>query len=76
MGAVLREQADLPSGVPKDDQVLAEHGQPDRVAVRLEELLREHHGHPVLPHEVAHGGAGADVGEESVVFGVQHARAS
>ena len=28
----------------------------------------EHHGHPVLPHEVAHGGAGADVGEESVAL--------
>ena len=43
-----------------------------RVAVGRGQLRRQHGGHPVLAHEVAHRRAWADAGDQLVFFDLQH----
>ena len=68
VGAELVEQPHAPAGVAERDQALAEQADADGGAVGLGQLTGEERGHPVPAHRGAHGGAGADAGEEVVVL--------
>jgi hypothetical protein len=75
VGADLCEETDFTRGVAEEDEILVEQLDAVRFVVRLLEVSREVDRHPVLPHEVAHGGAGADVGQYFVISFGQHVRA-
>ena len=54
MHAEFVEDADPPLRVAEGDEILAEQGDPQRVAIRLRELFRYGDWVPVPPHDLAH----------------------
>ncbi len=73
MRAVFVEETDAPFGVAERHQLLAQQLDAHRRAVGLGQLLREQRGNPVPAHGLAHRRAGADAGDELVLFACQHA---
>jgi len=65
MRAAVIEHADPPCAVAKGDQPLAQQHHAQRVAVGSQ-FRRQAGRHPVLPHQRAHRGAGADTRQQFV----------
>ena len=72
VGAVVVDEADGAGGVAEGDEVLAEQADADGVGVGAWELAGHEGRDPVLPHELAHSGAGANPGEGLVVLLREH----
>ena len=62
MNAAVADECKRARGTAEGDQVLAEESHPEWRAIGLE-LPRVHEGQPVVPHQLAHRRAGADLGE-------------
>ncbi len=71
MRAALIHDADPPGAVAKRDQLLAQQHEPHRIAVGFE-LASERGRDPVLPHELAHHGAGSDPGQLIAIARLAH----
>jgi hypothetical protein len=65
--AELADQADAALGVAVGDQLLAENAHPDRLALRLLDLLGQADGQPVGAHQPAHRGVARDAAEDLVL---------
>jgi hypothetical protein len=66
MWANVINQPDLAVSVPESNQVLAQQPHPQRRAVVLRQIRGLEHGNPILPEEIAHGCARANLGKEPV----------
>jgi len=75
-GAAVRarglHEADATAAITECDEVLAKETYAHRRAVGAGEFPGEQRGHPVAPHDVAHGGSSVGLHEELVVLGAQH----
>jgi len=55
MWAVVRQQANMASGVAESDELFAEQRDSDGIAVGARQLRGQHRRNPVAPHGGAHG---------------------
>src|ERR1700733_3038663 len=72
MGAELIHQAVAALGIAESHQTLGEELDPHRWAIVLRQFLGEERRHPIGAEHLAHGGAGAGLGEKFVLFFSEH----
>ena len=76
MRAVFVEEPDAALGVAEGHQLFAEELDAHGRTIGLGQLPREQRGNPVPAHGLAHRRAGADAGDQLVLFACQHASPS
>ena len=69
--AAMVHHADPARMIAECDQFLAEQHQPQRIAAG-DDFCGFRRGQPILPHQIAHHGAGTDAGELFAFDGVRH----